>query len=62
MFSLSLRAVDRIEFLVNLQLSSAALLCANVIKALNPQSPQARAILNLGVVTAIVPLLFSQWL
>jgi cytochrome c oxidase subunit II len=39
---------------MNLQLSSAVLLGADVVKALNPQSPQARAIFNLGVVTAIV--------
>jgi cytochrome c oxidase subunit 2 len=39
---------------VNLQLPSAALLLADVVKALNPQSPQAREIFNLAVVTAIV--------
>lgn len=54
MFSHSWEVIGTIEFLVNLQLSSAALLGANVIKALNPQSPQARAIFNLGIVTAIV--------
>jgi cytochrome c oxidase subunit 2 len=54
MFSHWFRAVATIDFLVNLQLSSAALLGANAIKALNPQSPQARAIFNLGIVTAIV--------
>lgn len=54
MFSHSLEAVSKIDLVVNLQLSSAALLGANVIKALNPQSPQARAIFNLGIVTALV--------
>ena len=39
---------------MNVQLSSAALLGADVLKSLNPQSPQARAIFNLGIVTAIV--------
>jgi cytochrome c oxidase subunit 2 len=39
---------------VNLQLPTVALLGADVVKALNPQSPHARAIFNLGVITAIV--------
>lgn len=39
---------------MNLQLLSAAPLGADVLRSLNPQSPQARAILNLGIVTAIV--------
>src|SRR5437773_859203 len=39
---------------VNLRLASATLLSVDAIKALNPQSPQARAIFNLGIVTAIV--------
>jgi cytochrome c oxidase subunit 2 len=39
---------------MNLQLSSAALLGADVVKALNPQSPQARAIFDLAIITAIV--------
>lgn len=39
---------------MNLQLSTVALLGADVLKTLNPESPQARAIFNLGVVTAIV--------
>jgi cytochrome c oxidase subunit 2 len=39
---------------MNLHLPTAALLGADVVKALNPQSPQARAIFNVGVVTAIV--------
>jgi cytochrome c oxidase subunit 2 len=39
---------------VNLPLASATLLSVDVIKVLNPQSPQAREIFNLGVVTAVV--------
>jgi cytochrome c oxidase subunit 2 len=39
---------------VNLQLLSAVLLSADVVKALNPQSPQARAIFNLVIITGIV--------
>ena len=39
---------------MNLQLSSAALLSVDAIKVLSPQSPQARAIFNLGIVTAVV--------
>jgi cytochrome c oxidase subunit 2 len=39
---------------MNLHLSSAVLLGADVVRALNPQSPQARAIFNLAVLTAIV--------
>jgi cytochrome c oxidase subunit II len=39
---------------MSLQLSSAAFLGADVVKALNPQSPQARAIFNLAVVVGIV--------
>ncbi len=45
---------------MNLQLSSVALLGADVLKSLNPQSPQARAIFNLGIVTAIVLASFSR--
>jgi heme/copper-type cytochrome/quinol oxidase subunit 2 len=40
--------------LVNVQLASVTLLIADVIKALNPQSPQARAIFDLAIVTGIV--------
>jgi cytochrome c oxidase subunit 2 len=40
--------------MVNLQLLSAVLLSADVVKALNPQSPQARAIFNLVIITGIV--------
>ncbi len=39
---------------MNVQLASVTLLIADVIKALNPQSPQARAIFNLAIVTGIV--------
>ncbi|HZR05292.1 MAG TPA: cytochrome c oxidase subunit II [Candidatus Udaeobacter sp.] len=39
---------------MNLQLPSAILLAADVVKALNPQSPQARAIFDLAIITAIV--------
>ena len=40
--------------LVNLRLASAALLSADVVKALNPQSPETRAIFDLAIVTGIV--------
>jgi len=39
---------------VNLRLASAALLSADVVKALNPQSPETRAIFDLAIVTGIV--------
>jgi hypothetical protein len=39
---------------MNLHLPTAALLIADVVKVFNPQPPQARAIFNLGIVTAIV--------
>jgi cytochrome c oxidase subunit 2 len=39
---------------MNLQPPSTVLAAVDVVRALNPQSPQARAIFNLGVVTAIV--------
>jgi cytochrome c oxidase subunit 2 len=39
---------------VNLRLASATLLSVDAIKALNPQSPQARAIFDLAIVTAVV--------
>ena len=39
---------------MNLRLASTALLSADVVKALNPQSPQARAIFDLAIVTGIV--------
>ncbi len=39
---------------MNLRLASAALLSADVVKALNPQSPETRAIFDLAIVTGIV--------
>ncbi|HEU0209556.1 MAG TPA: cytochrome c oxidase subunit II [Candidatus Udaeobacter sp.] len=39
---------------MNLGLANAALLSADVVKVFNPQSPQARAIFDLAIVTAIV--------
>ena len=39
---------------MNLQVPSAAFLGADVLKTLNPQSPQARAIFDLAIITAIV--------
>ena len=48
------RSSHHTRALVNLRLASATLLSVDAIKALNPQSPQARAIFNLGIVTAIV--------
>ena len=39
---------------MNVQLSSAALLSADVVKALNPQSPQARAIFDLAIIVIFV--------
>jgi cytochrome c oxidase subunit II len=39
---------------VNVQLASAALLIGDVVKALNPQSPQARAIFDLAIVVGVV--------
>ena len=39
---------------MNLQLSSAVLLGADVLKSLNPESPQARAIFHLAIVAGII--------
>src|SRR5690348_536919 len=39
---------------MNVQLASAVVLGANVVKLFNPQSPQARAIFNLAVIVMIV--------
>jgi cytochrome c oxidase subunit 2 len=39
---------------MNLQPPSTVFAAVDVVKSLNPQSPQARAIFNLGIVTAIV--------
>ncbi len=39
---------------MNLRLASVAPLSADVVKALNPQSPQARAIFDLAIITGIV--------
>jgi len=60
MFWQFLSALDTIGVAVNLQLSSTALLSADVVKALNPQSPQARAIFDLAVVVGIVMAVRSQ--
>jgi heme/copper-type cytochrome/quinol oxidase subunit 2 len=43
-----------IRVLVNLQLPSAALFIADVVKVFNPQSPQARAIFDLTIVVIVV--------
>src|ERR1043165_3284185 len=39
---------------MHMELWSAALLLADVVKVLNPQSPQARAIFNLAIVVIVV--------
>jgi hypothetical protein len=38
---------------MHMQLWNTALLIADVVKVLNPQSPQARAILDLAIVVGI---------
>ena len=45
---------------MHMQLSSAALLIADVVKVFNPQSPQARAIFDLAIVViAVMVLIFA---
>jgi cytochrome c oxidase subunit 2 len=45
---------------MHIQLSSAGLLIADVVKVFNPQSPQARAILDLAIVViAVMVIIFS---
>src|SRR5439155_4370189 len=48
------RSSHHTRALVNLRLAGAALLSADVVKALNPQSPETRAIFDLAIVTGIV--------
>ena len=45
---------------MHMQLWSAALLIADVVKVFNPQSPQARAILDLAIVViAVMVVIFA---
>jgi hypothetical protein len=45
---------------MQMQLSSGALLIADVVKVFNPQSPQARAIFDLAIVViAVMVIIFA---
>jgi heme/copper-type cytochrome/quinol oxidase subunit 2 len=45
---------------MQMQLSSGALLIADVVKVFNPQSPQARAIFDLAIVViAVMVVIFA---